>query len=108
MRTSDFKLKFYDIERRKFIAECKVKSIFNYTVVGDELIVSSGWNYKRISLPFLQKARQGDFLFYDAIDSVLPNPFTSVYDLLPKNRAEVLKEFAVYPSHYSSSHHATF
>ena len=107
LRSSDFKLKFYDIQRRKFIAECNIGDIYNFSVAGEELIVQSNWRYKRIDLPFSQNARQGDFHFYEAIDSVLPNPFTSINDLLPKKRSDVITEFAVYPIYWSSSHHTT-
>ena len=107
LRSSDFKLKFYDIQRRKFIAECNIDHIYNFSVVGQELIVQSNWSYKKIDLPFSQKARQGDFHFYDAIDSVFPNPFTSINDFLPKKRSDVIAEFAVYPIYWSGSHHTT-
>jgi hypothetical protein len=62
--------------------------------------------FLKIDLPFQQKARDGDFLFYTPIDSILPNPFTSVNDLIPKSRLEVLTEFAFYPSCWSSYHQA--
>ena len=45
-------------------------------------------------------------MFYSVMDSVLPNPFTSINDLLPTNRIESLKEFAVYPWRWSTLHHA--
>ena len=62
--------------------------------------------FKRFALPFSEKVRNGDFIYYSSTDSVLPNPFTSVNDLIPKSRLETLTEFAVYPSCWSSLHHA--
>ena len=44
-------------------------------------------------------------MFYTAIDSVIPNPFTSINDFIPDNDLERLKEFAVYKSCWSNLHH---
>ena len=76
----------------------------------DDLIIekntSIGKQYKKIALPLSQNSKNGDFLFYSAMDSILPNPFTSINDLLPTNRLESLQEFAIYPSYWSTLHHA--
>ena len=106
----DNKLIFYDIMRRKIVARCelKVKSFSGYQVVGDEIIISSNGDtgYKKICLPFLPEAKNGDFVFYTAIDTILPNPFTSFKDLAPNNILEPLNEYACLPSYWSSSHQA--
>lgn len=60
----------------------------------------------KLDLPFSQKSRKGDFQFYTPKNSVLPNPFTSVNDLIPKSRLEALVEFAFYPSCWSTLHQA--
>ena len=36
----------------------------------------------------------------------MPNPFTSIKDLLPANRLETLTEVAIYPSCWSKFHFA--
>ena len=107
------KVVFYDVGRKQFICECEIKDVQSFCISGDELIVGTGqsWftpkEYKLLALPFSPKARDGDFAFYSANDSsALPNPFTSVNDWLPENRLESLKEFVVYPSAWSSYHHA--
>ena len=45
-------------------------------------------------------------MFYFAIDSVFPNPLTSVNDFLPQSRLDDFLEFACYPGYYSNSQHA--
>ena len=57
-------------------------------------------------MPFSAETRQGDFDSYTALDSIFPDPFTSVNEFIPKNRLETLKEFAAYPSRWSHFHHA--
>ena len=61
----------------------------NYFVAGDELCVRShyslGGTYKNFYLPFSPRARDGDFLFYNAIDTILPSPFNSIDDIIPTN-----------------------
>ena len=57
-------------------------------------------------MPFMPEARNGDFLFYEAIDSVLPNPFSSIKDMIPSNRLEILTDIATYPYCFSSLHYS--
>ena len=45
-------------------------------------------------------------MFYYAIDSVFPNPLTSVNDFIPQSRLDDFIEFACYPGYYSNSQHA--
>ena len=54
-------------------------------IVGDELIIETneGKTFRKICLPFLAEAKKADFLFYKPTNSVFPNPFTSVTDLIP-------------------------
>ena len=82
------KLVFYDLKKQRFIAKCEIDDIYRYEVVGDELVIDTfNAGFKRIYLPFSQKARNGDFLFYSATsDTVLPNPFTSVDEFIPANK----------------------
>ena len=56
-------------------------------------------------MPFSEKARRGDFLFYTAIDSILPNPFTSHKELIPSKGYESLTDVAIYPQRFSKSHY---
>ena len=73
----DSKLKFYDIYRQKFVAKCDIENVKGFYVVGDDVIIGIRENskdkikYKKIKLPFLPGSKDGDFLFYTAIDSVL-------------------------------------
>ena len=85
LRDESHKIQFYDILRQKFVAECELEVNGTYHVVGDDLIIESdgGKTFKKITLPFYSEARNGDFRFYTPIDSILPNPFTSVIDLKP-------------------------
>ena len=82
---------FYDIERSKFIATCEIENVQSYCVVGEELIIGIGeeWTkpkyFKKITLPFSQESRNADFWFYTPIDSIFPEPFTSIDDLIPAN-----------------------
>ena len=39
---------------------------------------------------------------------MLPNPFTSIDEFIPKSRLEPLREFACYQSYWSSLHHVAF
>ena len=83
--------------------------VYSYHVVGDELIIGRGHenyrqNFFKLDLPFSQKSRKGDFKYYAPKNSVLPNPFTSVNDFIPKSRLEALLEFAFYPSCWSTLH----
>ena len=57
-------------------------------------------------MPFSEKARDGDFLFYSTIDSFLPSPFSSINHLIPENRLEVLTDVAIYPRRISKFHYA--
>ena len=75
-------------------------------MIDDTLFFGKDEKFFGINLPFLPEARNGDFIFYTATDSVLPNPFTSVNDFIPANRLQDLIEFACYPSYWSSLHHA--
>ena len=98
---------FYDVSRQKFAAQCDIKKVSSYNVAGDYLIIGTRGDYKKIALPFSQRLRDGDFLFYTALnDSILPNPLTSVKDLIPTNYLERLTDFTVYPSCFSLSHYA--
>ena len=81
LMNNEGKLMFYDVNRHKFIAQCNIQGIYIYCIAGDDLIYRSYSNYldwKKIALPFMPQSREGDFLFYTAIDSVLPSPFLSV------------------------------
>ena len=73
--------------RQKYIAKCEIEvdEYSDYCVAGDELVIKTkDREYKRIYMPFSQKARDGDFIFYSALnDSILQNPFTSVDDVMP-------------------------
>ena len=42
------------------------------------------------------------------MDSVIPNPFTSVNDLIPVNKLDTLIEFAAYPSFWSTLHYVAY
>ena len=57
-------------------------------------------------MPFSQKSREGDFMFYTAIDSLIPNPFNSINDFIPTNDLESLPEFFAYKSFWTNLHHA--
>ena len=78
------------------MAECLFE-VQDYRVVGDYLIIRTDYGYKKLVLPFIQESANGDFLFYKAINSVLPNPFYSISDFLPRNKLEPLADFASYP-----------
>ena len=98
---------FYDVYRYKFVAMCNIENVLSYDVAGDFLIIGSRREYKKIALPFSQKLRDGDFLFYTALsNSILPNPLTSINDLIPTNYLEYVTDFTVYPSCLSLSHYA--
>ena len=72
-------------------------------MIGDYLVIRTAFGYKKIILPFLNESGDGDFFFFKPLDnSVLPNPFTSISDFLPKNKQEGLNEFAIYPGFFSS------
>ena len=125
LKNKEGQLVFYDICRQKFVAQCEINNISSYGIVDDCLIIGVEKQqkilntmvqsieeekvqieYKKITLPFCQTARDGDFLFYTAFDSVFPNPLASIKDLAPANTLEELKEFAIYPSCWSLPHHA--
>ena len=99
-------LTFYDVRRQKFVAKCIFK-VHDYQVVGDHLIMRTDYGYKKLVLPFLKESRDGDFLFYTfKNNSLMPNPFTSINDVLPSNKLEPLVEFAVYKSSWSTLNHS--
>ena len=78
------------------MAQCIFK-VEEYHIVGEFLIIRTSNGYKKLYLPFQGKSKDGDFLFYKAINSVIPNPLKSISDILPKNKLETLAEFASYP-----------
>ena len=92
------------------MAKCNIEG-HGYFVVGEDLIIESfdqlsNKAYYKIALPFSLNAKKGDFLFFQAIDGVLPSPFTSINDFLPKNGLEDFTDFTVYPYFWSALHHA--
>ena len=78
------------------MAECLFE-VEDYRVVGDYLIIRTDYGYKKLVLPFKQELANGDFMFYKAINSALPSPFSSISDFLPRNKLEPLADFASYP-----------
>ena len=67
-------------------------------MVGDYLVFRGNNGYFKIILPFLEESGDGDFFCYMSLDnSVLPNPFVSISDFVPKNKLDALNEFASYP-----------
>ena len=105
LKNKDNQLIFYDLQRQKLVAQCYLR-VIDYQVAGDYLIIKTSHGWRKLVLPFLPEAMNGDFFLYCAIDSVLPNPFTSIKDFIPSSKLESLTEFAVFPSCWSSLHHA--
>ena len=77
------------------MAECLFE-VQDYRVTGDDLIIRTDYGYKKLVLPFIEESGNG-FMFYKAINSVLPNTFSSISDFLPRNKLEPLADFASYP-----------
>ena len=101
--------------RQKPVVQCEIENVKDFSIVGDELILTQCRNHKgkfvpgesveriiKLALPFAQKCRDGDFTFYKAFNSVIPDPFTSIDDYKPKNQLERLSEFASYPNFFST------
>ena len=104
------KLFFYDIERQKFIAECTIENIHSYRVVDEELILrikkENIMQFKKMALPFSHESRNGDYLHYTPIESILPNPFTSIDRMLPDTIQGHLQDLMIYPSGLSQYQYA--
>ena len=75
----------------------KKAELTRYCVIDDELFIQSHDRFykavfNKICLLFSPKARDADFLLYSAYDTIFPNPFTSVDDVIPGNRNEIMND----------------
>ena len=98
------KLIFYDIKRLKIICKSLINIWGAINFVGDEIIFAHPRKNEchKLNLPYSSNAIDGDFWHYKAIDSDLPNPFTSVNEFIPVSSLVALTEFVSYPSYYST------
>ena len=107
LKDKKLRLVFYDVIRRNFIAQTKFDDVGTYAVIGDNLFFSRarGKKHMFMSLPFSPEARKRDYYFYTQMNSILPNPFTSEADLIPRG-AGILSDLTIYPSCKSQLHYA--